>query len=94
MRFDVLTKLPEETLPEADQCLLKQIGRLGASQENFAQFELTQKTRLAGRFATKVISRRCWPFTSNTGIRVQQLVGLRLEQCTPPPRLAHLPSKP
>jgi hypothetical protein len=33
MRFDVPTKLPEETLPEADQRLLKQIGRLGASRK-------------------------------------------------------------
>jgi hypothetical protein len=55
MRFEVLTKLPEDTLPEADQCLLKQIRRLGASEERSAQFELTQKTMLAGRFATKAI---------------------------------------
>jgi hypothetical protein len=55
MRFDVLTKLPEETLPEADQCLLKQIRQLGASEERSVQVELTQKTMLAGRFATKAI---------------------------------------
>ena len=55
MRFAVLTKLPAETVPEADQCLLKQIPRLGASKEKLAAFELTQKTMLAGRFATKAI---------------------------------------
>jgi hypothetical protein len=53
MRFDVLTKLPGETLPEADQSLLKQIRRLGASEDRSEQFELRQKTMLAGRFATK-----------------------------------------
>ena len=55
MRFEVLTKLPEETLPEADRCLLKQIQQLVASEDRAAQFHLAQKTMLAGRFATKAI---------------------------------------
>jgi hypothetical protein len=55
MRFAVLTKLPVESLPEADQCLLKQIQQLSASKEGSALFELTEKTTLAGRFASRAI---------------------------------------
>jgi hypothetical protein len=55
MRFNVLTKLPVESLPEADQCLLKQIQQLSASKEGLGLFELTEKTTLAGRFASRAI---------------------------------------
>jgi hypothetical protein len=55
MRFNVLTKLPVESLPEADQCLLKQIQQLSGSKEGLGLFELTEKTTLAGRFASRAI---------------------------------------
>ena len=61
MTFETLTKLPDEVLPEADECLLKEIKRLGQmgrvqlSGQIFAHIQLEQKTMLAGRFATKAI---------------------------------------
>jgi hypothetical protein len=61
MTFETLTKLPDEVLPETDECLLKEIKRLGKmgrvelSGQTFAHIQLEQKTMLAGRFATKAI---------------------------------------
>jgi hypothetical protein len=61
MTFETLTKLPDEVLPETNECLLKEIKRLGQmgrvelSGQTFAHIQLEQKTMLAGRFATKAI---------------------------------------
>jgi hypothetical protein len=53
MTFGTLTKLPDEVLPDADECLLKEIqrlgqmGRVGLSGQTFAPIQLEQDN--AGR---------------------------------------------
>jgi hypothetical protein len=57
MRFAVLTKLPAETLPEADHCLLKQIPRLARPRKSLQHLNPLRRrcSQDTGRFATKAI---------------------------------------
>lgn len=52
LRFEVMTKLPADNLPEVDNCLLSQLQNAGATNSARQRVQLSQKAMLAGRFAT------------------------------------------
>lgn len=53
LHFDVMAKLPADSLPEVDNCLLSEIQNAAAGRRQ--HFQLSQKAMLAGRFATATI---------------------------------------
>ena len=50
LQFEVMAKLPADSLPEVDNCLLNELQNLAGRRGK--QFPLGQKAMLAGRFAT------------------------------------------
>lgn len=53
--FDVMAKLPADTLPEVDNCLLSELQNDADTTGGRARARISQKAMLAGRFATKSI---------------------------------------
>jgi hypothetical protein len=55
LNFDAMAKLPADTLPEVDNCLLSELQNDADTAGGRARARISQKAMLAGRFATKSI---------------------------------------